>query len=391
VPPGREERDVVVQSGERRIASIESLRAVAAIGVLVGHIMLRYRPQGQGVPDYLFKVLVGGGFGVVLFFCLTGYLLFWPFVQQHYLGSSAVPLRRYALNRVLRILPLYYVAVVLLIVLRDPQGITHVWLKHLLLLQNFSRDSVASDRIDGVLWSVIVEMHFYLLLPFLAWGVAALTRRSLARTSVVLGAMAAVSLALWLHYWQHLHDPLWRLNLPASFFFFTGGMQLALLRAAFTRRRPAALDGWARHGDAYLLIGLTGFLLVCLNYSWVSVLALTCPFLLAPFVLGLRHGPLVRALSWKPLALTGVVSYSIYVWHVPVMSLFVDRPGEMSRPDILATVLLTAVVATASYHLIESPFLRLRRRWTPSRQTAEPAQRSAPAPLVETPAGAGLS
>jgi peptidoglycan/LPS O-acetylase OafA/YrhL len=289
VGTGSEDRDVVVQSGERRVASIESLRALAAIGVLVGHIVLRYRPDGQGIPDYLYQVLIGGGFGVVLFFCLTGYLLFWPFVQQHYLSSSQVPLRRYALNRVLRILPLYYVAIVLLIILRDPQGISHVWLKHLLLLQNFFRDSVGSEQIDGVLWSVIVEMHFYLLLPLLAWGVATLTRRSLAWTSAVLGVMAAVSLGLWLHYWQGEHDLLWRWNLPATFFFFTGGMQLALLRAAFTHRRPAALDGWARHGDLYLLVGLAGFLLVCADYSWVALLALTSPFLLAPFVLGLQH------------------------------------------------------------------------------------------------------
>jgi peptidoglycan/LPS O-acetylase OafA/YrhL len=60
----------------------------------------------------------------------------------------------------------------------------------------------------------------------------------------------------------------------------------------------------------------------------------------------------VRALEWRPLALVGVASYSLYLWHVPIL----DALGGPHAKQLLA-------VAIASYRLVEAPFLRLRQCW----------------------------
>src|SRR4051812_2993963 len=84
--PGAE----VTQAGELRSARIESLRAIAALGVLLGHQFVV--SNGLRFDTYWDRVAMGGGFGVDLFFALTGYLLFWPFARQWF-GGAAVAAR----------------------------------------------------------------------------------------------------------------------------------------------------------------------------------------------------------------------------------------------------------------------------------------------------------
>src|SRR5438128_1919926 len=103
------------QAGERRLARVESVRALAALGVVVGHLWATAHAfAAQPILGTLPRKLVFGlTSGVWVFFGLTGYLLFWPFVRRQFNRGGAIDVRRYARNRALRILPLYYFAVVL--------------------------------------------------------------------------------------------------------------------------------------------------------------------------------------------------------------------------------------------------------------------------------------
>src|SRR5204863_9138922 len=103
------------QAGEERVARFESLRALAALGVLAGHAWGFHR--GFGANAYagpVDRLIFGGGYGVHLFFVLSGYLLFSPLLRTTFGGGGRIDLGGYARNRVLRILPLYYAVVVVL-------------------------------------------------------------------------------------------------------------------------------------------------------------------------------------------------------------------------------------------------------------------------------------
>ncbi len=105
------------QAGEERSARVESLRALAALAVVWGHVVaasLALNPALPSASDLgtVERIAYGGGYGVFFFFALTGYLLFWPFAKRYFGRGDSIDLRSYAVNRALRILPLYYAVVV---------------------------------------------------------------------------------------------------------------------------------------------------------------------------------------------------------------------------------------------------------------------------------------
>jgi peptidoglycan/LPS O-acetylase OafA/YrhL len=347
----------ISQAGEVRSARIESLRALAALAVLESHAF-GYGHDWKGLSGNLVdRTLLGLGSGVLVFFALSGYLLFWPFAKRWFADGERIDLRRYALNRVLRILPLYYVAVVVFLLVQEHGGTLGQWWRFGLLAENFSTTTLT--KVDGPLWSVIVEIHFYALLPLIAAGLALVVRR---RTWVAIGLLLAVGIvgALF-RQWALAQDwhtaALLRNSLPGTFYFFVPGMLLALLRLELEKRRPrlpapsiwllASLPFWLWHFDSYkdwpAAIG-----------SFLVVGACTLPR---------PSDRAVRALEWRPLATLGVASYSMYVWHMPIVKALHGALGWSYLPLLGVSLAVCCAVALVSYRFIEAPFLALRKRW----------------------------
>jgi peptidoglycan/LPS O-acetylase OafA/YrhL len=344
----------VVQAGETRSARIESLRAVAALAVLVFHVLVFTAFDGP-----LARFAFAGHLGVFLFFALTGYLLYMPFARAAYAGGRRVDLGRYARNRVLRILPLYYAALAILLIVGHSGGSGEQWLKFGTLTQSFFADTVR-NHVDGPMWSLAVELQFYALLPLLAWAlVRARTRQAAAVAVAVLGL---VSVVVWERkvYGMGIGADRWRYSLPATFFEFTPGMLLALLQLEIESRRSVRLP------SSTVLIGAAIACWVAAAY-WVKggalVAALASFLLLAAIVLPAEDGPLARVLDLRALSIVGVASYSLYLWHFPVLEA-IQKRADLGFAGLLALGLLVCVsIALVSYVAIERPFLGLRRRW----------------------------
>jgi peptidoglycan/LPS O-acetylase OafA/YrhL len=342
----------VDQAGERRLARVESLRALAAISVLVGHVWGADHAFGQGARDSLLaRTIFGGGYGVYVFFALSGYLLFRPLAAATFDGGK-VDLRRYAINRVLRILPLYYVVVVVLLVVQEGGGTPGQWLRFLTLTENLFRSTALT--VDAPIWSLIVEIQFYALLPLVAIGVARLTggSRRHAATLLLLAGLGGAALRWELINHRHATDPRIVYSLATTAFFFVPGMLLALVGEV---RLPRAL----RHADLWLLASVPVWLWIFDDYRRTPWAAVACFLVVGAATLPLTPGPLTRALDWRPLALIGVASYSLYLWHLPIVEALAPHALAFSVPASLA-------VALVSYRFVEAPFLRQRRRWSSS-------------------------
>jgi len=380
----------VSQAGELRSARIESLRALAALGVMLGHTFGSahdYEPTQTLGAGYLHRAIFGGGFGVFLFFALSGYLLYWPFAKRDLAGGDAIDLRRYALNRAVRILPLYYAVVVVALLLQPGGGTLGQWWRFLLFAENFSTDTVA--KVDGVVWSLVVELHFYLLLPFLALAISWIARRSRGRAALVLVALGGASYLLG----RATVDSgrLWRYSLPTTFWFFIAGMLLAVVRIHWQERRPWWLRGPIASSDVWLLAAVGLWLLVFWHYRREPV-PFASALMVGACVLPLRPGYGVRLLEWRPLAAIGVASYSLYLWHVLILQRLTANSvlPNAGFPLLLAIAAPICIgVAIASYRVIEAPFLRLRRRWSasapPQTEPVGLAQSLEPAPQAGTP------
>lgn len=372
------------QAGERRSAAVESLRALAALAVLEGHVFGTSHGYGGVIyATFLNRTLFGGGFGVFLFFALTGYLLYRPFARRDFGGGDRVRFGRYAANRAVRILPLYYVVLVVYILAFDHGGSATTWWRSVLFLENFYPPTLG--HIDGVMWSLVVELQFYVLLPFLA---AALAR--LAAGSPRLGAVSLLGVGVLAELVRlatvttvHTGDLRWQYSLPATFVFFVPGMLLAVLEtrweAVVPRLPRRLLRPWV-----WFAAGVALWLVVTWRYDLDVVLVPAALLMVGSLVLPMGRDVVHRVLEWRPLAALGVASYSLYLWHFPI----VDHVGAASWAPhgyvgLLAVCVPFAVaVALVSYRLVEAPFLRLRRAWTSTSPAPGPSHVPEPEPRL---------
>jgi peptidoglycan/LPS O-acetylase OafA/YrhL len=375
---------VIAQAGEPRSARVESLRALAALAVLVGHayvVSTTFHPgQAAALGRVGDRLARSGGFGVFLFFVLSGYLLYLPFARRDTGGGAAVDTTAYLRNRALRILPLYYVTItVLLLAFGRGMGWTHA-LRFLLFIETFFDDTVG--RLDGPAWSLVVELHFYVLLPLLALAAGRLARGRAWVVALFLGGIGLASLALRM---VNVDLPrgaadVWRYSTLTNFVFFIPGMMLALARVAWERAGPPA---WLPPGlrtpapwlAAAALLWLAAGLHLLLDLALLSAAMLT----VGACVLPLGPSILTRALEWRPLAALGLASYSLYLWHLPLLVILANLPGVPNRalPLLVLGLGVSVAAAVAGYRLVERPWLRLRRRWArPPGATAAGALRA---------------
>ena len=372
--PEASRQATVSQAGEQRYAYIESLRALGSIMVVFAHVgavtfALKPGIPGAGSPGDLFaRGVYGAGItAVYLFFALSGFILYLPFARRDFGGGSRVDIRKYAVNRALRILPLYYVAVVVLLIVEFDVPKLRVWARFLTFTENFSTHTVF--QYIGPAWSLVVELHFYLLLPLLAWALARLANGSRKRAILILGGLALASFAVRLTtvYLADVPSLLWRASLPANGLFILAGMITAIVYLALEDNRPRWLRGPLLNSDLWLLLWIPVWAIVAFGaYRYDALVCLSSFAIIGAAAFPhLRRGPVTRVLWWRPLAHLGVASYSLYIWHLPILIFLIKHGVDQSFVPLAVVGLPLAIgVALLSYRVVEEPFLRMRRRWS---------------------------
>src|SRR2546423_1191046 len=178
--------------GNPRFPLFDGLRAVAALSILVYHSgTLSRAGEGQsGLAPYLARLNVG----VAIFFVISGFLLYRPFVAARAGLAPPVRLRDYARRRVLRIVPAYWVA---LTVLAIYPGLPGVFGPHWWVYYGFGQDYSVDTEIRGLgpAWSLGCEVVFYAALPLIAAAMGyAVRQRRRASWTLELGVLLGLSL-----------------------------------------------------------------------------------------------------------------------------------------------------------------------------------------------------
>lgn len=380
----------------RRLEALDGLRAVAALSVLAYHAWLYTLPQvaaanRDSTADYVWHEL---RLGLVLFFVLSGFLLYGGWVAAARDPAREPSMRAFWLRRAARILPAYWIAIAVsaaaLWSLDGTPGVrlpaaSDLWL-FAVFGQNFTEGTLL--KLNPPTWTLAVEATFYLALPLLAW-VALRARRAGGLVVVPLLFLAGGVLYNRAIATTSADLPLTVTKiLPAFAPYFAVGMLAAVV--AHGRSLPRSTVG---------LLLLAGGALVVADGAWAADAATrgshdlalkiwrdlpgATGFALIILAAAAGAAPL-RALVAKPVVWLGEVSYGIYLWHVPVM-LVLRANGLLPASPVLATVVAlapTLLLAAASWRWVEQPAQALARdrarRWQRAR-SGTPAQAQAAA------------
>jgi peptidoglycan/LPS O-acetylase OafA/YrhL len=371
--------------GTRRfLPAVEGMRACAAIGVVITHVAFQ-TGHSTGVAGRLF-----GRFdlAVAVFFALSGFLLWRGHAAAARSLGPSPSTGRYLRSRVVRIMPAYVVAVVVILTLlpdADHASLT-VWLANLSLTQVYVPLTLTAGLTQ--MWSLSVEVTFYLALPILALLACRLPVR--ARVPVIAALGAASCFWGWVPF--AATGGINPLNWPPAFFsWFAAGMLLAEwvhspvgLPHLLARRRVlmAIVVVAAYLVAASPLAGPAGLVpSTAAQFAVKTAMgALVAAGLVAPLVLD-RPDTAHRLLATAPMVTLGRWSYGIFIWHLAALTMVFPVIGEFSfrghMPEVLVLTLIFAIaIAAVSYALVESPCREALRRWE-SRSKKQPARDSA--------------
>jgi peptidoglycan/LPS O-acetylase OafA/YrhL len=391
-----------------RFPLFDSLRAIAALSIVGFHVAL----VPGGIAQHHTAALYLGqlNIGVSVFFLISGFLLYRPFVAARFEGRPRPPLVPYAVRRFFRIVPAYWVALPIVAVALDKSRILHDPLPYFGFAQVYSRSTLVSGY--GPAWTLCVEVTFYALLPLWAFAL----RRAPGRSARALVTSEAVALAAVLGgaiAWNAVQTPE-RIgfipitpaiaSLPAFLDHFALGMALAVASVALIgrERQPAAVEVVNRRSWLPWLVALAGYVVLCrlgpLNDPGHEILrhelrALIALCLLLPAVFGDdRGGAVRRLLADRRLQWIGLISYSLYLWHAVIVAKladhgWVDRLGNAGFVPLAAAA--SVAVAALSFYAVERQGLRIGRRLAGRRgyqevQTPPPGSVDRPgAPAIE--------
>jgi peptidoglycan/LPS O-acetylase OafA/YrhL len=324
---------MTLAAGHARTSGLDGLRVLAALLVVAFH--MRWIDGVQFGP--LDPIVRGGDTGIYLFFALSGYLLYRPFV----VGS--VELRSYGLKRAARILPGYFVALAgLTLITGNPLPVENP----LPFLTMSASYDIPLRGFLGNAWTLSAEILFYVALPLLAVlararGVHAIAGLAAASFSAALVLQATLSTSTeWLFG-----------AFPFVFYAFAPGMLLA----AYQVERPAAFARLA--GSPALGLGIALIAVGAIAHTSPAT-ALTS--IGSALLIGwLLHHPLPGA---RLLAFGGGASYSLYLWHKDAFIAFGPALG----------LAVASVAAALSWLVVERPTLEVVHRVVSRRRTAKP-------------------
>ncbi|MDJ0002927.1 acyltransferase [Rhodococcus fascians] len=376
------------------MAGLEGLRGLAAYSVVSAHILFLMGDAVTGGQGY------GLRHGLTLFFALSGFLLYRPFALSILNQTKPPSTLRFYINRIIRIYPAY-----ISILLLTSYGLkaanittgtaeTHGTLEPLPLLANLSLfQTLAPETFHTGLsasWSITVELTFYLLLPFLVAAAQAASRNTPKSLTASLPAAFLLTVGLSSKYWiiksttnlnsEQIQEFFWSADWTGVFThsiaahadLFAFGMVAATISAWLeTSKRQQKQISAARLASYVIILAAGGFgFNGAVGSFGDTAIAAACAALILLIALPKDRVTqlLVRVLDLRVPKYLGKISYSVYLWHIPVIVWFTQRrfgqDVNWSQLYVDAIIVFTATTALSvlTYHLVEYPALRLKRR-----------------------------
>lgn len=375
-----------VRTGE--ITALTGLRIVAAMWVVLFHYRSPLWASSPRLHDAMAPLFDCGAMGVDLFFILSGFVLTWNYLERMGPAWSTRGTLHFLWLRLSRVWPIYLVtmhlaALWITITLYvgdlpspDAEKLTAVnYVRQLLMVQLWFEPFFDRTSWNGPAWSISAEWLAYLLFGVLVLVIFRIARVSRARTLLALAVFAALPPTLLLIGTGHLYTP-WSW-LPRIVAQFTAG---ALACAAVRKLR---ISDRGRRAAGYLSIALVAAIVAGMYYLYAHPIpgmvdpgsVMSVLFLPLVVTLSMGAGTLPAVLSTRPMLYGGRISFSLYMIHEPVHTVWEWAVRQyhivlsMAAAKVAVIGLIAVAVAAAMllYHLVEEPAQRWMRRMLDAR------------------------
>jgi peptidoglycan/LPS O-acetylase OafA/YrhL len=373
-----------------RNKSLDGVRALSTLGIILYHL---FSVSGQTInnPNGLGEFSGRLNVAVSIFFVLSGYLLFRPFVEAILLDAPFSKSSTFYLKRFVRIIPAYWVALLILWKI-DAINFPNFsgFIRSLFLIHTFTEGNVLTGIAQT--WTLSVEVFFYLCLPWIAMLIRACTRNKTSKVKLcnLFGCLIALYASAYVfrvvfHLVQLEHFETHAILLPAHFDTFALGMlvsagvvtlqvfpELRGLQTRLARLAPVffvfsgATWFWSTQIGWALDFNLSRFRIVLFGFFLYGI-ASVC--FVIPFCLDSGTSRVTKIFGSRLFVWLGTISYGMYLWHfLFLVGGFSDKymPYEFHDMGIATRMLITIpgtiAIASLSYYLIERPLLRALSR-----------------------------
>jgi peptidoglycan/LPS O-acetylase OafA/YrhL len=393
------------------ILGMDGLRGIAAVTVIAGHVG-SVLAAGVHQPGPLASLLAVMGQGLTLFFALSGFLLYKPFAQAVLSGERRPSTRRYFLNRALRIYPVYiFILLVVSLLLgasynatlspdqsldRSSEPVGFMTSPFLLITNALLVHSLLPEAVRtgiGVSWTLTVELLFYVALPILGYLGYRLARGRPSKKigsallapaiilaigiagKIVLSQVAQPTNAIESNYLSWGGN--WTAVLSRSFFvhadLFCFGMAAAVISVAFQLGTwKSKFKSWVGWGAIAVGIGAVALLRgTIFENSGYGVAASALILFVALSNKPEGPGAAARLFEWAPFRNVGLISYSLYLWHLPVIWVLFQHGWRFPASvggywlNLVLVVAVAIGLSTLTYQFIEKPAMRFKKKSAP--------------------------
>jgi len=327
------------------------------------------------------RLLPGGFLGVDLFFVLSGFLITSLLVQE-FDATGGISLKSFYMRRVLRLFPALFTMLLLFCAAAILVFGFHGAVDHLIdsaitvfYTANWAR-ALGVHRVDflGHAWSLSLEEQFYLIWP----PMLLLLLRVMRSRWLVAFLPLGLALASWaLRFDMHIDGAtlmrvLNGLDTHADGLMIGCCAGLAVASGLLSDKAKRALARGVRFLSPISLLLLCYLVLFKHWYDldtvqwWLFCVPVLGLILILDCVLGDRRDSFHRIFSNRLLVRIGMISYGLYLWHYPIYRFMASAFGMGWVTVLVFGTILTFLVAILSYRLVETPFLRLKRKFQPS-------------------------
>ena len=355
----------ITSSGRVFLPQLDGLRFIAIAWVFAFHVNHYVEVKTNVSPDAfgvgLTRVITAGHLGVLLFFCISGFILALPFAEAYHKGKAAMSLKKYFVRRVTRLEPPYLIHLLLVFLAvgilpllghraNFPEQIAFLT-KHVAASSVYLHQIIFNE-LPGpnvVLWSLEIEIQFYLLAPLLS---------QIFRWKNLVGRRAVMLAAMLVSYWisVHYHD-----NFRVSHSIL-GHLQYFLIGFLFADRFVAS--GQQLPQSAWWDLGF----LCVIAALWLNpgvqweLNPLTPLFMFVVLCAGFQGRFTLRVLSLTIISTIGGMCYTIYMYHYLLISLIGRLTLRFATGNYLIDLLVHLITHTAVVLLVCAPLFLLFER-----------------------------